>query len=118
MIALDNDAVHTSQVIVAAQPHVAAAHVALVYLARSCPAQSGSEPVWNDGKQQQLPIRSVGQVADLTHAVDDALARTAQLCWPGRSSAWSSHYLATISSKICALGVEYETETGRTLSTL
>ena len=30
MIALDNDSVHTSQIIVAAQPHVAAANVELV----------------------------------------------------------------------------------------
>jgi hypothetical protein len=78
VIALDHDAVHTSQPVCAAQPHLAAATVELVYLARYCPAPSGSEPVWNDVKQHQLPIRSFAQVADLKHAVDDALARKAQ----------------------------------------
>jgi putative transposase len=78
VIALDNYSVHTSQTVVAAQPRLAAANVELVYLARYCPEQSGIEPVWNDVKQHQIPIRSFAQVADLKHAVDDALARKAQ----------------------------------------
>jgi putative transposase len=78
VIALDNYSVHTSQTVRVAQPHLAAANVELVYLARYCPEQSGIEPVWNDVKQHQLPIRSFEQVADLKHAVDDALARKAQ----------------------------------------
>jgi putative transposase len=78
VIALDNYSVHTSQTVVAAQPRLAAANVELVYLARYCPEQSGIEPVWNDVKQHQIPIRSFEQVADLKHAVDDALARKAQ----------------------------------------
>jgi hypothetical protein len=78
VIALDNYSVHPSQTVVAAQPQLAAANVELVYLARYCPEQSGIEPVWNDVKQHQLPIRSFAQEADLKHAVDDALARKAQ----------------------------------------
>ena len=78
VIALDNYSVHTSQTVVAAQPRLAAANVELVYLARYCPEQSGIEPVWNDVKQHQIPIRSFEQVADLKHAVEDALARKAQ----------------------------------------
>jgi hypothetical protein len=78
VIALDNYSVHTSQTVVAAQPQLAAANVELVYLARYCPEQSGIEPVWNDVKQHQIPIRSFAQVADLKHAVDAALARKAQ----------------------------------------
>ena len=78
VIALDNYSVHTSQTVLAAQPQLAAANVELVYLARYCPEQSGIEPVWNDVKQHQIPIRSFAQVADLKHAVDDALARKAQ----------------------------------------
>ena len=78
VIALDHSSVHTSQTVVAAQPRAAAANVALVYLARYCPEQSGIEPVWNDVKQHQIPIRSFEQVADLKHAVEDALARKAQ----------------------------------------
>jgi DDE superfamily endonuclease len=79
VIALDNYSVHKSQTVVAAQPLLAAANVELVYLARYCPEQSGIEPVWNDVKQHQIPSRSFAQVADLKHAVDDALARKAQL---------------------------------------
>src|SRR5579862_9105820 len=70
VIALDNYSVHTSQTVRAAQPALAAANVELVYLARYCPEQSAIEPVWNDVKAHQLPIRSYAQVADLKHAVD------------------------------------------------
>lgn len=79
VIALDNYSVHTSQSVLAAQPLLAAATVTLVYLARYCPEQSGIEPIWNDVKQHQIPIRSFAQVADLKHAVDAALAHKAQL---------------------------------------
>ncbi|MCA1598300.1 MAG: transposase [Chloroflexi bacterium] len=79
VIALDNYSVHTGQAVVVARPQLAAANVALVYLARYCPEQSGIEPVWNDVKAHHIPIRSFAQVADLKHAVDDALARKAQL---------------------------------------
>jgi putative transposase len=78
-IALDNYSVHTSQSVQAAQPALAAANVTLVYLARYCPEQSDIEPVWNDVKAHQIPIRSFAQVADLKHAVDDALAHKARL---------------------------------------
>ena len=78
MIALDNYSVHTSQRVAEASPQLAAADVHLVYLARYCPEQSGIEPVWNDVKQHHLPIRSFERVADLKHAVDDALAHKAQ----------------------------------------
>jgi len=78
MIALDNYSVHTGQTVAEARPQLAAANVHLIYLARYCPEQSGIEPIWNDLKQHQLPIRSFEQVADLKHAVDDALARKAQ----------------------------------------
>jgi hypothetical protein len=79
VIALDNYSVPTCQTVVAAQPLLAAANVELVYLARYCPEQSGIEPIWNDIKAHQLPIRSFAQVADLKHAVDDALVHKAQL---------------------------------------
>ena len=78
VVALDNYSVHTGPIVAAAQPQLAAANVELVYLARYCPEQSAIEPVWNDTKQHQIPIRSFEQVADLKHAVDDALARKAQ----------------------------------------
>jgi len=79
VIALDNYSVHTSQTVVEARPHLVAANVVLVYLARYCPEQSGIEPVWNDVKQHHIPVRSFAEVADLKHAVDEALAHKAQL---------------------------------------
>ncbi len=78
VIALDNYSVHTSQPVVAALPALAAANVELVYLARYCPEQSAIEPVWNDVKQHQIPVRSFERVVDLKRAVDEALARKAQ----------------------------------------
>lgn len=78
VVALDNYSVHTSRTLAAARPQLAAANVELVYLARYCPEQSDIEPVWNDVKQHQLPVRSFEQVADLKRAVDHALARKAQ----------------------------------------
>ena len=36
------------------------------------------EPIWNDVKQHHLPTRCFERVAELKHAVDDALARKAQ----------------------------------------
>ena len=77
-IALDNYSVHTGATMQQAQPLLAAANVHLLYLARYCPEQSEIEPIWNDVKAHQLPIRSFAQVADLKAAVDDALARKAQ----------------------------------------
>ena len=79
VIALDNYSVHTSSTITDARPQWLDANVYLVYLARYCPEQSRIEPVWNDVKQHQLPTRSFERVADLKHAVDDALARKAEL---------------------------------------
>ena len=77
LIALDNYSVHTRQTLAEARPPLAAAHGHLIYLARSCPEQSGIEPLWSALKEQQLPIRRFEQVADLKHAVDAALARKA-----------------------------------------
>jgi putative transposase len=94
VIALDNYSVHTSQTVVAAQPLLAAANVALVYLARYCPEQSDIEPVWNDVKAHHLPIRSFAQVADLKHAVDDALAHKAQLLQLAHGKTTNLHRLA------------------------
>ena len=79
MVILDNYSVHTSQIVVETWPHLAAAHVHLVYLPSYCPELSAIEPDWNDVKQHQLPVRSFARVADLKQAVDDALARKAHL---------------------------------------
>jgi hypothetical protein len=78
MIVLDNYAVHKSQTVVAAQPALMAADVHLVYLPSYCPELSAMEPVWNDVKQHHLPTRSFERLAELKHALDDALARKAQ----------------------------------------
>jgi hypothetical protein len=78
VVAPDNYSVHTSRTVLAARPALAAANVAPVYPARDCPEQSDIEPVWHDTKQQQIPVRSFAQGADLKRAVDDALAHNAQ----------------------------------------
>jgi transposase len=72
-VAWDNYAVHKSATVRAAQEQWAAAGVHVVFLAAYCPEQSGIEPVWNDVKQHQMPIRSFERVADLKQAVDHAL---------------------------------------------
>ncbi len=72
-VAWDNYAVHKSATVRAAQEQWAAAGVHVVFLAAYCPEQSGIEPVWNDVKQHQMPIRSFERVADLKQAVDYAL---------------------------------------------
>ncbi len=94
VIALDNYSVHTSQAVVAAQPLLAAANVELLYLARYCPEQSGIEPIWNDVKAHHIPIRSFEQVADLTHAVADALAHKAHLLQHAHAKPTNIHRLA------------------------
>ncbi len=79
-VAWDNYAVHKSATVRAAQEQWAAAGVQVVALAAYCPEQSGIEPVWNDVKQHQLPVRSFERVAELKHAVDHALTcKAAQL---------------------------------------
>ena len=93
-IALDNYSVHTGQAVTEARPLLAAANVALVYLARYCPEQSAIEPVWNDLKQHHIPIRSFERVADLKQAVDDALARKAQQLQQAHAKPTNIHRLA------------------------
>jgi len=78
VVALDNYSVHRSEKVEEASVALAAAGVQLMYLARYCPEQSGIEPVWNDVKGHHLPIRSFERVADLKHAVDEALAQKAR----------------------------------------
>ena len=94
-IAWDNYSVHTSAVVQAAQGALAAAGVQLVRLARYCPEQSEIEPVWNDVKQHQLPIRSFERVADLKHAVDNALARKATQLRQRADKSSNVHHLPT-----------------------
>lgn len=94
VIALDNYSVHTGQTMQAAQPHLAAANIELLYLARYCPEQSGIEPIWNDVKQHQIPVRSFAQVTDLKHAVDEALVHKAHLLQHAHAKPTNIHRLA------------------------
>ena len=77
MVVLDNYSVHKSEVVEAAKEELKAAGVHLEYLPSYSPELSRIEPDWNDIKQHHLPIRSFDRVADLKHAVDEALARKA-----------------------------------------
>jgi hypothetical protein len=94
-VAWDNYAVHKSETVSAAQEQWAAADVHLVSLAPYCPEQSRIEPVWNDVKQHQLPVRSFERVADLKHAVDDALARKAAQLLRSSEKSMKVHRLPT-----------------------
>lgn len=76
-VVLDNASVPTSQPVAAAGPQLAGANVHLVDLPSYCPELSAIEPIWNDVKQHQLPVRSFAHVADLKRAVDDARERKA-----------------------------------------
>jgi hypothetical protein len=91
VVALDNYSVHTGQAVAQARPLLAAANVHLLYLARYCPEQSDIEPIWNDVKQHQLPIRSFERVADLKAAVDAALARKARSLQLAHVKSTNSH---------------------------
>ena len=94
VIALDNYSVHTGQTVAAARPLLAAANITLVYLARYCPEQSAIEPVWNDVKAHQIPVRSFEHVAALKQAVDDALARKAQQLQQAHAKPTNQHHRA------------------------
>lgn len=78
-VVLDNYSVHKSKAVQAEQPAWAAAGIELVYLPAYSPELSEIEPVWNDVKQHQLPIRSYAQAGRLKQAVDAALAQKAAL---------------------------------------
>lgn len=95
MIVRDNYAVHRSQTVTDVRPQLEAANVHLVYLPAYGPALSGIEPVWNDVKQHQLPIRSFDQVVDLKRAVDEALARKAHQLQQAHAISTNLHRLAT-----------------------
>ncbi len=78
MIVLDNYSVHKSQQVRAAQSALEEADVYLVYLPAYSPELSGIEPVWNDVKAHQMPVRSFEKVVHLKQAVDLALASKAK----------------------------------------
>ncbi len=58
---LDNYSGHKSGRMQQAQPAWTAAGIELVYLPAYSPELSAIEPVWNDRKHHQLPIRSYAQ---------------------------------------------------------
>ena len=72
-VAWDNDAGHKRATVRTAQEHWAAAGVQVVARAAYCSAQSGSEPGGHEVTQHQLLVRSFERVAELKHAVDQAL---------------------------------------------
>jgi hypothetical protein len=78
-VVLDNYSVHKSKAVQAEQPAWGAAGIELIYLPAYSPELSEIEPVCNDGKQHQVPIRSYAQAGHLKQAVDAALAQKAAL---------------------------------------
>jgi hypothetical protein len=78
-LVLDNYSVHKSSAVQQEQEAWRAAGIELVYLPAYSPKLSQIEPVWNDMKQHQLPIRSYPQAGQLKQAVDAAFAQKARL---------------------------------------
>jgi hypothetical protein len=78
-VVLDNYSVHKNKAVQAEQLAWATAGIDLVYLPAYSPELSAIEPVWNDVKAHQLPIRSYTQAGQLKQAVDAALAQKAAL---------------------------------------
>lgn len=78
-VVLDNYSVHKSGVVGQEQAWWQAAGIELVYLPAYSPKLSKIEPVWNDVKHHQIPVRSYEQAGELKQAVEAALARKAAL---------------------------------------
>jgi hypothetical protein len=76
-IALDNYSVHTSDVVRAALPALAAAGVHLWYLPSYSPELSAIEPVWHAVKHREMRRRSFEQLGQLKRAVETVLAEKA-----------------------------------------
>lgn len=74
---LDNYSVHKSAQVQAEVPRLAAAGIHLFYLPAYSPELSRIEPVWQDTKYQELPVRSFDRLQALKEAVDLGLARKA-----------------------------------------
>jgi hypothetical protein len=94
-VAWDNYAVHKSERVRAAREEWAAAGVHVVALAAYCPEQSGIEPVWNDVKQHQMPVRSFERVADLKQVVEHALTHKAAQLRRKAEQSMNVHHLST-----------------------
>jgi hypothetical protein len=77
VIVLDNYSVHKCDAVQEALPVLAAANIQLFYLPAYCPELSRIEPIWQDVKHHQMPVRSYVKLGDLKRAVDETLARKA-----------------------------------------
>ena len=73
IVVLDNAAVHTSKLVKAVRPVLAAAGVTLYYLPPYSPELNRIEEVWRQIKYHGLPARSYRTLADLRAAVEQAL---------------------------------------------
>jgi putative transposase len=78
-VVLDNYSVHKSGRVDEEQARWRAAGIELGYLPAYSPKLSKIEPVWNDVKHHQMPVRSYPQAGDLQRAVEAALAHKATL---------------------------------------
>lgn len=76
-IVIDNYSVHRSARVQAEAVRLAAADVHLCYLPSYCPELSRIEPIWQDAKHREMPVRSYASLGHLKRAVEEALAREA-----------------------------------------
>lgn len=94
-VVLDNYSVHRSEVVEQAVPELARARIDLVYLPSYSPELSRIEPDWRDVKYHHLPKRSYETVAELKKAVDEGLARKAELLKQAQTKSTSFGQLDT-----------------------
>jgi hypothetical protein len=76
-VVIDNYSVHKSTQVREEAARLAAADIHLFYLPAYSPELSRIEPIWQDAKYREMPVRSHAQLGDLKRAVDEALARKA-----------------------------------------
>lgn len=77
VVVIDNYSVHRSTQVQEEAARLAAADIHLFYLPAYSPELSRIEPIWQDAKYREMPVRSHAHLGDLKRAVDEALARKA-----------------------------------------
>jgi len=70
VVVLDNAGIHTSKVVKAARPGLAARGIYLYYLPAYSPELNRIEPVFKQVKHHDIPVRSYTSKADLRQAVE------------------------------------------------
>lgn len=76
-VVIENYSVHKSTQVQEESARLAAADIHLFYLPAYSPELSRIEPIWQDAKYREMPVRSHAHLGDLKRSIDEALARKA-----------------------------------------